>query len=126
MLDRDLKAALQRKCKKLGGDKVYAKSIEAEEQAKVCIENWLQSAEISKTFDNFKLTGDFKPVMKKCVFSIKFSHVKSNEDVQKCSIALFAEFARSAISLDFLDVSIHTLTKFLVVISRMKWKFYEK
>lgn len=103
----------------------YAKSIEAREQGMACIANWLQSAEILKSFDNSKLAGDFKPVIKKWVFPIKFSYVKSNKDIQNC-FSLFTEFAQSATLLDFLDVSIHTLMKSLVVISQMKWKSHEK
>lgn len=66
MLKRDGQAAFQRKCKKItGDDNGYAKSMEAKDQAKACVTNWMESEKIMESYDTAKKTGDKKSFIKK-------------------------------------------------------------
>lgn len=65
MLKRDGLAAHQRKCKRItGDDNGYAKAMETEEQLHVCIENWIDSEEITAYHHHAKITQDYKPLIR--------------------------------------------------------------
>lgn len=47
MLKLDIQASFQRKCEKITGDgNAYPKAMEAKDQAKTCISNWVESEKI--------------------------------------------------------------------------------
>lgn len=66
MLNRDSKAAFQRKCKKISGnDNAYTEAVEANKQVKTCVTNWIQTEGIYINYQLAKLTHDVKPLIKK-------------------------------------------------------------
>lgn len=78
MLKRDSQAAYQRKCKKVSDDNAYTEAMQAKNDAKTCVTNWIQTEGIYANYQLAKLTHDIKPLIKKLA-SIFFSSFQFNE-----------------------------------------------
>lgn len=66
MLKQDVRAATQRKCKKISGDdNAYNGAHEAKRQAKRCINSWIQTEGIQTDYEVAKVTRNVKPLLKK-------------------------------------------------------------
>lgn len=66
MLRKDVRAAVQRKCKKItGDDNAYKEAHEAKGLGKRCINSWIQTEGLQTDYEVAKVTHNAKPLIKK-------------------------------------------------------------
>lgn len=65
MLKLDSQAAVQRKCRKIGGEGTFEKAMEAIEQGNACFDNWMEPEEFDAIKYQARVTNDYKPLIKK-------------------------------------------------------------
>lgn len=64
LLNRDIQASYQRKCKKISGnDNAFAAAVEAKKQMKTCLTNWMETEGLDS--DMGQMENDANPLLKK-------------------------------------------------------------